>query len=759
MLSLASPWTAAKAEVSESASLDSVESEVGAVENMEIDELDLIPLNDRLKMLVRSGGRGGEEGGRNGSVSNANLSSAAAAAIGVVGKKEEGGRSSSMDVALDQASLQFIGEGKGVEPYKEHDHMENVGERNASGLASSSSTVEYGTSETCADDLSCSSLATYSKDKEDFVDLIKVEGNDDGMAEPSIYSSSSVEVKCGDSNTVSLNKEANLGCLQKADEGYGAKTETDGDVGINDLDHIPLLKRHKALVSRVPVETTDQVSSLAQFNLMTGVSHCNSVSVKEESQYVAENDFHSTSQNLTSKPSQSLVPHSLISEVGALCSSPPCIPSGRNYGKVLSPKSCSFRGVQDNKKGFLPEITTVKSESDFGNAFTTINHDDMPASDLPTFPAKIKIENLEDGSASFSDNNMGKLSYYCKILLKSETVVYDVSSEDILDHLTLLQRMRLLIPKKCLNLLDTGDLKCTRKSIDSTHERSPAISESHTTRGISYRRKRKRTATDSVETALEEDAPGLLKVLTDKGIAIDEMKLYGDPESADLLDASTDDDSFQDLEAVMSKMFNTGASIIKFASERCPKGSKRSYCLGCLISLVEQTRYLRFRKWPVEWGWCRDLQSFIFVFERHNRIVLERPEYGYATYFFELVDSLTIDWQVKRLVTAMKLSSCGRANLIENKSLVVGEDLTEAEAKVLEEYGWTRNSGLASMLNYCDRVIHDRNKDRDVSEWRSKIGKLLMDGINGGVIVLANLPNKFMGPESSLAPEIKLELI
>ncbi|KAK9105930.1 hypothetical protein Scep_022774 [Stephania cephalantha] len=266
----------------------------------------------------------------------------------------------------------------------------------------------------------------------------------------------------------------------------------------------------------------------------------------------------------------------------------------------------------------------------------------MPASDLPTFPAKIKIENLEDGSASFSDNNMGKLSYYRKILLKSEMGVYDVSSEDILDHLTLLQRMRLLIPEKCLNLLDTGDLKCTMKSIDSTHERSPAISESHTTRGISYRRKRKRTATDSVETALEEDAPGLLKVLMDKGIAIDEMKLYGDPESADLLDASTDDDSFQDLEAVMSK---------------------------------------------------------------------------------------------------------------------VGEDLTEAEAKVLEEYGWTRNSGLASMLNYCDRVIHDRNKDRDVSEWRSKIGKLLMDGINGGVIVLANLPNKFMGPESSPAPEIKLELI
>lgn len=51
--------------------------------------------------------------------------------------------------------------------------------------------------------------------------------------------------------------------------------------------------------------------------------------------------------------------------------------------------------------------------------------------------------------------------------------------------------------------------------------------------------------------------------------------------------------------------------------------------------------------------------------------MLERPEYGYATYFFELVDSLPIDWQIKRLVTAMKLTSCSRLSLIENKALMV----------------------------------------------------------------------------------------
>jgi len=51
--------------------------------------------------------------------------------------------------------------------------------------------------------------------------------------------------------------------------------------------------------------------------------------------------------------------------------------------------------------------------------------------------------------------------------------------------------------------------------------------------------------------------------------------------------------------------------------------------------------------------------------------VLERPEYGYATYFFELVDSISIDWQIKRLVTAMKLTNCGRVSVVENRPLSV----------------------------------------------------------------------------------------
>ncbi|KAI4389341.1 hypothetical protein MLD38_001576 [Melastoma candidum] len=255
-------------------------------------------------------------------------------------------------------------------------------------------------------------------------------------------------------------------------------------------------------------------------------------------------------------------------------------------------------------------------------------------------------------------------------------------------------------------------------------------------------RKRKKTATDSVETALEEDAPGLLKVLLDKGISVDDMKLYGEPESDDLINESCGSDDFAELEEVISKLFTQRQSDSKFGILKRSQDSKTSYCLPCLFSLVEQTQFLRMRKWPVEWGWCRDLQSFIFVFERHKRIVLERPEYGYATYFFELIDMLPIDWQIKRLVTAMKLTTYSRLTLLENKALLIGKDLTEGEAKVMMEYGWMPNTGLATMLNYCDRVVHDRKNEKNTSEWRAKIGKLLMDGYNGGTIVLSGIPEK-----------------
>lgn len=90
--------------------------------------------------------------------------------------------------------------------------------------------------------------------------------------------------------------------------------------------------------------------------------------------------------------------------------------------------------------------------------------------------------------------------------------------------------------------------------------------------------------------------------------------------------------------------------------------------------------------------------------------------------------------------------------------LQVGDDLSEGEARVLMEYGWIPNTGLGSMLNYYDRVVHDRRNEKDGSEWRSKIGKLLMDGYNGGTIIPTAIPTKVMEYNAANAVEIKLEL-
>ncbi|KAK9065043.1 hypothetical protein SSX86_016426 [Deinandra increscens subsp. villosa] len=358
----------------------------------------------------------------------------------------------------------------------------------------------------------------------------------------------------------------------------------------------------------------------------------------------------------------------------------------------------------------------------------------------------VKVETVD------SDLEFPNKSKCSQISVKVEPVNSSENLEDIIDHMMLGDRMRLLASRKVPQTF-------VYENFESGNDHKSKLSKSSKPFVIKRPHKRRRTATDSVETALEEDAPGLLKVLIEKGVLVDEIKLYGANEGEEALNESLIDESFSDLEDVITKIFSQQQSLFKFAPIRCARGEKTSYCLACLISLVEQARYLRVRKWPVEWGWCRDLQSFIFVFNKHNRIVLERPEYGYATYFFELIDALPVNWQIKRLVTTMKLTSITRITLIENRSLKVGDDLTEGEARVLMEYGWIPDSGLGTMLNYCDRVVHDRRNDNesDSSEWRSKIGKLLTDGYHGGIIVPNDIPKKVMDYGLDHTPEIKLE--
>ncbi|CAJ1970854.1 unnamed protein product [Sphenostylis stenocarpa] len=365
-----------------------------------------------------------------------------------------------------------------------------------------------------------------------------------------------------------------------------------------------------------------------------------------------------------------------------------CVSSSlTNYASSKSKRSVISTGLQED----WPKLKSrgIVMQFDSHVEHNGINNDGSFSSTSPTF-AKVKdepwdyIENL-----NVKKNYLGRFHIELPNV-KHEREVHSEYSEDQVEHMTLTDRLHFLKARADSSLNISTSYSSLKKTRPFSSLSSPIFSKSAEPSSIMCRRKRKKTATDSVQEALEEDAPGLLQVLLDKGVLVDEIKLYGDEEDDEPLDESFAEDSFSELEAVMVKVLH-------------------ALVLGIVMDTL---------------------------------IVLERPEYGYATYFFELVESLPVEWQVKRLVIAMKLPTCSRISIIENKELVVGEDLSEGEAKVLMEYGWTPNTGLGTMLNYCDRVVHDRKNEGFSSEWRSKIGKLLVDGYNGGTIVKRNVPRK-----------------
>ncbi|XP_011001564.1 PREDICTED: uncharacterized protein LOC105108806 isoform X2 [Populus euphratica] len=562
----------------------------------------------------------------------------------------------------------------------------------------------------------------------------------------------------------------------------------------HELDHLPLLQRRRLLLSGKPNRTSN-------FSVVVKKEYEDSqeVSVSASSANVREGSKVAVNQCLQNGiGGQDLVKSGDCSSQGTKVNAHVCLDQGQpaeaevkcSYNNVQStlgdsmtgsagadlqtikvksnsPDDCADdldhvvlrvrQGMLLSRKMLRLEKTNLEGLNMESNScqklhFMPATADSMACSSLSTM-INVKAEPLDNNElhnrisvSNFSNN---------KVPVKTELEIPNKLYKDKLDHMQLQDRIKMPIKWKSSKSKISGNSECLHKAIPSDVEYGSTVPDP--IRFIQPR-KRKKTATDSVETALEEDAPGLLQVLVEQGVSLEEIKLYGEADDDEAIDESFIEDGFGELEAVMSKLLFQRSSLLKLAPIQCAKASRPSYCLECLFSLVEQTRHLRFRNWPAEWGWCRDLQSFVFVFKKHNRIVLERPEYGYATYFFELVDSMSIDWQIKRLVTAMKLTNCGRVGVVENRPLSVGEDITEGEAQVLMQYGWTPNSGLGTMLNYCDRVFHDRKNEKDSSEWRSKIGKLLMNGYNGGSIVSNNIETELIQQTSAESPQIKMEL-
>ncbi|OWM87078.1 hypothetical protein CDL15_Pgr017663 [Punica granatum] len=536
-------------------------------------------------------------------------------------------------------------------------------------------------------------------------------------------------------------------------------TERNGKVQDDDklsdkLDHVPLIQRGKMLLaSRQLLRMNDSYSCISQVyekpSLIGHVKeevHCDSLGTGEDlADRVARRDdevIHPISAESRTGNKLHGFGESQCSDIyGSLR-------SGTFVGIPCKDNRCStLPGYTDAKVAVSAELRlNVEAQASEGTSSwkrkpskvkSCSGSDHVPVNDFSNstmrtaFEVKTEPSDHSEVLGSRCDT-VGNFTFNASLVKREEE--HDRLFEDKLDHMFLRERMNLLTQHT--NSGSDHLKKCDWLTRDLTSsEKIPAVMKFVDPISIKRLQTRRKTVTDSIETVLEEDAPGLLRVLLDNGVSMDELKLYGDVENDEPLDESSEKGGFTELEDVISKLFFQRQSFLKIGLPKSRKDTKTTYCLACLFSLVEQTRYLQFRKWPVEWGWSRELRSFIFVFERHKRIVLERPEYGYATYFFELVDSLSIAWQV-------------------------GEDLTEGEARVLMQYGWKPNSGLGTMLNYCDRVVHDRQKEmeKDTSEWRAKIGKLLMDGYHGGAIVSSDIVKKVTEYGNAEGAQVKTEL-
>ncbi|KAJ6867433.1 hypothetical protein NC652_038599 [Populus alba x Populus x berolinensis] len=489
----------------------------------------------------------------------------------------------------------------------------------------------------------------------------------------------------------------------------------------NELDHLPLLQRRKLLLSGKPNRTSN-----VDVVVKKEYEDSQEVSVSASSANVREGSKVAVNQCLQNGiGGQGLVKSGDCSSQGTKVNAYVCLDQSQpaeakvecSYNNVQStledsmtgsagadlqtikvksnsPDDCADdldhvvlrvrQGMLLSRKMLRLEKTNLEGLNMESNScqklhFMPATADSMASSSLSTM-INVKAEPLNNNELHNSDRISVSNFSINKVPVKTELEIPNKLYKDKLDHMQLQDRIKMLTKWKSSKSKISGNSECLRKAIPSDVEYGSTVQDP--VRFIQPR-KRKKTATDSVETALEEDAPGLLQVLVEQGVSLEEIKLYGEADDDEAIDESFIEDGFGELEAVMSKLLFQRSSLLKLAPIQCAKASRPNYCLECLFSLVEQTRHLRFRNWPAEWGWCRDLQSFVFVFKKHNRIVLERPEYGYATYFFELVDSISIDWQIKRLVTAMKLTNCGRVSVVENRPLLPADWLRELAGEFL----------------------------------------------------------------------------
>lgn len=229
--------------------------------------------------------------------------------------------------------------------------------------------------------------------------------------------------------------------------------------------------------------------------------------------------------------------------------------------------------------------------------------------DIPSL-ANVKLEppNADEFQSS-NESTVGPMPYSNFVLVKTEVQTAGDEHEDDLDHMLLRERMKLLSSRNAPSLNTDRSPKSVSKMTDSDSGcRLDRSKPAHSLK-INRPRKRRKTATyvlqcfrfninpqmvpkinlviflsplliaeiplklqwkkmplDScrwcrqlftcshAEFGFHADMFNHGQVLIDKGVTLDEIKLYGEPESNDALDDSSTKDSFGELEEVIAKV-------------------------------------------------------------------------------------------------------------------------------------------------------------------------------------------------------------
>uniref|UniRef100_A0A2N9ETB0 Uncharacterized protein n=1 Tax=Fagus sylvatica TaxID=28930 RepID=A0A2N9ETB0_FAGSY len=330
------------------------------------------------------------------------------------------------------------------------------------------------------------------------------------------------------------------------------KNEIPSNFPDDDLDHIVLKERRRMLLSRKLLELAKRDHKGTSGGLSEIlIQQCSEKGKEEtlvEGESVCGNQPYDKPERTASVSCNTLgtgLPDDIIAETSVI-----------NQYSRASTKSGDDMEIHASERNFSSERMIVESNLSEGQDYVPANTSSVCTSMSSTF-VKVKVEPGDDSNFHNLDKNAIQNFSFNKLPLKSESGVSDKLYEDEVDHMLLRDRMKMPKWVEDSELNISRNSEYLKKSVPSALGCSLIASDSADPIRINRPRKRKKTVTDSVETAMEEDAPGLLKVLIDKGVSVDEIKLYGETESDEALDESLIEDSFSELEAVISKVCNS----------------------------------------------------------------------------------------------------------------------------------------------------------------------------------------------------------